>query len=60
MVPRTMLDSWFHSQSIPIYYELLMQIASAVSQGEFTLLAGFVFSFSKILWDWAFVAELMS
>ena len=57
MVPRTTLGFWFRSQRIPTPSSV---IGAVDQQGlGHTLFAGFVFNFSKIFWDWAFVAELM-
>ena len=51
----TMLDSSDHSRSISVDVRTVLPGARRV---ESTLLAGFALSFSKIFWDWAFVAVM--
>lgn len=58
MGPKTRLDFWFHSQSIPVNFEPGYKEANHAMERD-TLFAGLVFSFSKIFCDWALVAELM-
>ena len=56
--PRTKLDFWCRSRSIPIDAEPVYREASHAMKRP-TLFAGLVFSFSKIFCDWALVAELI-
>ncbi len=57
MGPTTMSGFWCRSQSIsegPSQHK-----GSQINALPHTLFAGLVFNFSKIFWDWVFVARLI-